>query len=300
MEREIMENTLHKLENEHIKAAITPDDGGRLVELTDKSNNRNFIWTNKRTKIFKRYYGANYDNLSAGGVEEAFPSVFPEQIDDNDFPFFGEIWSAPWKADNANRESVTLSCYSSIYPVAVQKTWSIEGQKCICRYKLINEGYLPILSLFGVHPSFAVMPEDKLIMPDGRYILGVVKPEQCGLNVNDAFDWPAVSGRDLSNFRPNIETMECIQFHTANMVDGSIRLIGKDEHSLHLTFDHKFFTSTCVWQIFGGWRGHYTVMLEFFTGWPLKLSEAISASNCLTIAPMQSVETQVTYKIYNK
>ena len=112
-------NTVLYLENDIIKAEILPDDGGRLVSLVDKSSGREYIWTNPRTKNLLRTYGANYDNLSAGGIEEAFPTGYPDNHNGDELPFFGEIWSVGWEYSPSenSRNGWHLHTQCSIYPI---------------------------------------------------------------------------------------------------------------------------------------------------------------------------------------
>lgn len=283
------------LENAAFRAEVAPADGGRLVSLIDKRTGRDYIWINKRTTDIPRYYGADYDSLSAGGVEEAFPCVLPESRNGDNYPFFGEVWSTPWQLETAAADEITQSRYSSLLPARLRKTWRLEEQALICRYEVENEDVRPVRCLFGVHPSFAIREGDRFSLPDGTYSRGVFLPPETSCPAE--FDWPMAGSIDLSLVLPDLRTSACYQFQKDKMTAGFFRLSGRDGSGLELSYDHDFFTSLCVWPIYGGWRGHYVLMLEFFTGWPLKLSEAEEQRNCLVVEPESKASTQVEYTL---
>ena len=111
--------TVLLLENDLLKAEIFPHDGGRIVSLIDKSSGREFIWTNPRTNNLTRTYGANYDNLSAGGIEEAFPTGYPDNYNGDELPFFGEIWTVGWDfspSETSNGSTIFLPVNIQVCP----------------------------------------------------------------------------------------------------------------------------------------------------------------------------------------
>lgn len=283
------------LENPRIRAKILPGDGGRLVSLVDKRSGRDYVWVNKRTADLPRHYGADYDSLGAGGVEEAFPCVLPESRNGDNYPFFGEVWSVPWRMEAASDQEATLSRYSSLLPVRIKKTWRLADASIACDYGIENEDARPVRCLFGVHPSFAVRGGDRLALPEGRYSRGVFIPPETACPAE--FDWPQAGSVDLANVPPDGRSGTCHQFHSSAMPDGFLRILGSDGAGIGMYYDHRFFTSLCVWPIYGGWRGHYVLMAEYFTGWPLKLSEAEEKGNCLVVGPESSVETTVRFEL---
>ena len=120
----VSSNGLITLENERMLAQFNPQDGARLVSLVEKGTGTALIWTNKRTRHVTRYYGYNYDDLSNGGVEEAFPTVQPCAFADAEkLPFFGEIWTIPWEVQMRSN-MLTLSCQCPIFPAEVKKIFS--------------------------------------------------------------------------------------------------------------------------------------------------------------------------------
>jgi len=282
------------LENDALKASFLPHDGGRLTSLVAKPGGRDFIWTNARTTPLSRYHGANYDNLSAGGVEEAFPNVYADTIDGNELPFFGEVWPVCWSfQDSAKGEGWLMEADCGAYPVRVSKEWTLLPDGLLCAYTLDNLSGLTLPYLFGVHPSLRIEPGDELHLPDDDYRTGEMFPanQPC----QESFKWPLLGGRDLRY--PPQTACEYLQFFT-EAAGGKIAVSSERDNSrLDILWDNAYFTALSVWMLYGGWRGHYCVMAEFFSGWPLVLSQAAAERKCTFLNPGEKQHTNVLYKL---
>ena len=53
-----------------------------------------------------------------------------------------------------------------------------------------------------------------------------------------------------------------------------------------------------LWQVYGGWRGHYHVALEPWTGHPMQLDEAIANGTADVLAPGETREASVEFVVY--
>ena len=288
---------MHKkqiIESEALQCTFLPSDGGRLVSLIDKLSGRDYIWTNKRTENTLRYYGANYDDLGAGGVEEAFPTGLEDEAHCDKLPFFGELWSVPWRICKQTVDMLEMECYSSIYPMKLTKTYRLEVNTLSCSYTLANEGPVEIPYLLGIHPSIRVRGNDPLRLPTGKYHVGTA------VNVphvlNSTFSWPFLNGRDLSKICEGNSSGECLEFRSNSVSEGCIELINGSK-AFFVEFDPAFFPALSCWLIYGGWRGHYCVMVEFFSGWPFKLSEAITNEKYAKIDAYDIQCTTVIYRV---
>ena len=284
------------LENDRIRAVLLPHDGGRLVSLVEVRSGREFIWTNSRTDILIRTHGADYDNLSAGGVEEAFPTGLADRLDGMELPFFGELWPVAWRYEpSGTGDGWRLETDCGVYAARVSKEWTLIGNTLSCAYTLTNLSGLRLPYLFGVHPSLRIQPGDRLELPRAAYTPGAMFPE--GLLPPEVFEWPAAGGRDLS-VAPGEDACEYTQIYTVAAREGALAIhaVERDVRLL-VRYDAAFFTSLSVWMLYGGWRGHRCVMAEFFTGWPLRLSEAARQNGCAYLAPRETVSTVVKYAV---
>ena len=67
---------------------------------------------------------------------------------------------------------------------------------------------------------------------------------------------------------------------------------------LPIVFDRAVFPHAWLWQVYGGWRGHHHLALEAWTSLPMDLEGAQSAGTARTLAPGGTLETRVTFVLY--
>ena len=289
------------LENGLISAQVQPWDGGRVTSLYDRRKQHEHIWTNPRTRHLSRTYAANYDDLSASGIEEAFPTVGSCRVAGATLPFFGEVWSVPWDyriLSCIDDEIVLeLSCYSSIYPARVTKTLRMQANSpdLTTDYEIINLGADIFPFVFGVHPSICLSPGAAIDLPEGEYRVEFLHPSD--QETARIFQWPNYGAIDLSKSgRP--DDNRCFNFLTEKVNRGIYRFTDAGSEScLAIEFDHSYFPCLSIWLIYGGWRGYYCAMTEFFTSWPAALDKAQKAGLSKTLSPGEKARTSVKYSI---
>ena len=120
------ETKTRTLENEKIRITVLPEDGGRIVSLFDRTAGCELLWENPRTSRARRYYGCCYDDMSAGGVEEAFPTVEACRHIRTELPPFGEVWTLAWQAAQEDH-CLALETQSLVWPATLQKTITLDG-----------------------------------------------------------------------------------------------------------------------------------------------------------------------------
>ena len=288
------------LENNLIIVVLEPWDGGRITRIFDKLRRCEHVWNNERTSGFSRYYSANYDNMSAFGIEEAFPTALPCRHAGMDVPFFGEVWSISWNYTvvecSQDRVAVRLSCKTSTIPAEMSKIVSItiDDMQVMVEYEIKNIGFGPFEYIMGVHPSFCIDEGSRIIMPEGKYEIASLYPEDLGSR--SSFIWPDWNEMELSTVMPPDRNV-CINFITKSMNLGKFSIVNKTKgSSISVSYDNEFFPVIGMWLIYGGWRGHNCVMAEVFTNWPLDLA---SASDFGTANWLEAGETEKTFMKYS-
>ena len=284
------------MENDYFSVTVRPADGGRIVGLLDKQTGCPLIWTNERTTDVFRHYSCNYDDLSNGGVEEAFPTVQPCTIGDAQLPFFGEVWNVPWRVLQT-KERLTLSCYSPVFPARLEKSFyfSRDGQALISDYCIQNIGAEPFAYVFGVHPSLTLYEDSILVAPQEEYALYVSMPDKVeGIPV---FSWPAYRDIDFRYAKPK-ESLAC--YNLVSMPTSGTRyglLHPSRGTGLMVEYDPAFFRCLSLWPIYGGVRGLRCLMSEVFTAWPAGLDAAIERDLAYTLNPGAMERTSITYRL---
>jgi hypothetical protein len=65
-----------------------------------------------------------------------------------------------------------------------------------------------------------------------------------------------------------------------------------------LAFPREIFPVLWCWMVYGGWRGHYHVALEPWTGWPHQLDKAVAAGRHRTLPPGEALECETLAVAY--
>ena len=285
------------LENQWMQVVLDPADGGRVISLKDTATQTPLIWTNERTEHVQRYYACNYDDLSNSGIEEAFPTVQPCPFEDiQQLPFFGEVWTLPWKAEKIP-EGYVLSCKSPSFPAELQKTFSFseDGKTLVTRYQIHNIGTKDFPYIFGVHPSLTLYQDSALYAPEEHYTLYVSMPEKA--DGNSEMDWPVWNGIDFRKARPS-DSLGCYNL-VAMPVQGNhygVVHTGRGV-GLDVAYDPAYFRCLSLWPIYGGFRGHTCLMSEVFTCYPASLDEAVELGLATVLKKGDCHTTTVSYRI---
>lgn len=289
------------ISNGVISVKILPYDGGRVSSLVDQRTDTELVWSNPRTSSMLRYYNCNYDDTSASGIEEPFPTVQPCTVGDANLPFFGEIWNGVWDCEEDN-EGLKLTRLSAAWPAEVTKKFYIDdtGNTLCVDYKIRNIGCAPFPYIFGFHPSLTLYPGTEIFVPDGDYdmYLDAEMNDKESHNVlPERFTWPYFHGRDM-RFAEADNPNAFFNYLCCPCPKGryGVRHRGRNT-GIEINFDPSYFKCLSLWPIYGGWRGHNCLMTEAFTTWNAVLSDAVAEGRAYILNPGNTDETTVKYTI---
>jgi galactose mutarotase-like enzyme len=158
---------LRVLSSDELSIAVAPDLGGRIVELTDLSSGRQWLWRNHRVPLGPVTSGSAYDDVWQGGFEELFPSDAPAVIGKTPYPDHGELWSVPWQVVRADDDAIELAVEGSVTGVRFAKRLSIEGAVMTIQYSLEHPGRVALPYLFKLHPAIDVNEHCRIDLPSG-------------------------------------------------------------------------------------------------------------------------------------
>ncbi len=109
------------LENDLLRTVIVPELGGKLVSLTDKRSQLEWLVGPGDRSVRKIPYGAPFHEQDMSGWDEMFPTIVacaypgPGAQHGTPLPDHGEVWTLPWMVDHAGDGKLTLS---------------VEGRRC--------------------------------------------------------------------------------------------------------------------------------------------------------------------------
>ncbi|MBI2385628.1 MAG: hypothetical protein HYV14_06405 [Elusimicrobia bacterium] len=279
-----------RLDNGLVRADILPGFGGRVWTLTDVARGVDWVWKSPKVALAVPAPGASYDDSWAGGWEELFPNDAPGDFDGRTLPDHGEWWSRAWTADvledTAHRAEVRLRLETRSAKASCEKIVGLDaGARSLrVRYRIENREKTPLRFMLKQHLAAAVRPGDRLELPGGT--VHRVDPSFSTLVKASPAPWPAEfvlppAGKDKEFV------------YVADLPEGWAGIRRPDGAALRMSFDLKAFPHCWFFMDLGGWRGHYTVVVEPCTNWPKDLAEAAAAGRCAVLPPGGVFETAV-------
>jgi len=97
--------------------------------------------------------------------------------------------------------------------------------------------------------------------------------------------WPLIEGQDAHTIPAPDGTVDF--FYLFDLTEGRIGVAARPADGLTFAyhFDLKVFPYAWIFASYGGFNGHYTVILEPCTAMPLSVNEAAARSQCSLLQP---------------
>jgi len=294
------------LENSHLRLVLLPELGGKLWSLFYKIVDCEIFWQNPRVEPRPAHYGAAYDDWFCGGWDELFPNDAPASVAGETYPDHGEWWAMPfgWEVTEQTPNWVTVRLWrAGVATNTTVERWITLGRDrpyYTTRYRLYNGGPQPLDFLWKLHPALRVSSSSRIDLP-----AGTVYPEP-PFNTrldNTPFLWPQARGAqgDMVDMRevPPASAATCDFYYATELSAGWCALTQVNAgYGFGLAFDPAVFRTVWVFGAYGGWRGHYTTLLEPCTGYPYRLEEAVAQGTASHLEPGAALETTVTTVLY--
>lgn len=297
------------IENHWLRVRILPEVGAKIYDLIWKPTGRNILWHNPRVEPQAYAIDSEFDNYWCGGWDDAFPTADACIFQGQRYPDLGELRSLRWTVESTEQTSggaiATLFAFGPISPVRAVKTIILarESPTLTMRYEITNLGPTVLDFLWGTHPAVMITPHTILRVPATHGIVGQCNDLAYG-RTGQRYTWPVLQadGRKIR--------MDKVRPFDANLLFGHYATELKDGwYSIENTQSGEGFlvvfpVELCpylwLWLNYGGWRGHYHVIVEPWTGFPVNLAKAyeLKRTRCIKSAESFSVEVKAT--IYNR
>jgi hypothetical protein len=280
------------LDSPYLQVDVAPTIGGRIVSLIEKTRGYDFLWRNQNVSLRPLPSGAEYDPNFYGGIDELLPNDIAENINGIDCPDHGELWTTPlsWRQDGGE---LMLEGQLAKCGLTYQREMLLRpAAPCLdFKYRISNPTSRPQDFLWKLHAALSVQSGDLIDCPAKK--AQVVDPAWSRHKNLAPFDWPELEGSPVNVIPAPDGTMDF--FYLFDLTEGrmSWRRLSQDlEFSYH--FDRTLFPYTWMFASYGGFDGHYIVILEPCTAMPISVNDAASKKQCSHLDPGQTVETSVT------
>lgn len=281
-----------RLENNELCLEVAPSVGGKITSIYSKSLLKEFLWTNHALKLQPYPVGTDYDSHFFGGIDELLPCDIPELVQGMAYPDHGELWTLNLECQIV-RSTLMLSCRLPLSGLYYEKVISLDESKPLIHidYTIRNEAGSVRYFLWKLHAALQIREGDRMqcFVSEAQ----VVDPEYSRYKSTQPFNWPTAEGTNASIVPAKDGSMDF--YYLYGVEKGEMSLISSSVNSrFTYFFDDKVFPYLWFFASYGGFLGHYTVILEPCTTMPISLNEAIKLKQCSVLAPGESIKTRVS------
>lgn len=284
-----------RLESDALRVDVAPSVGGRIVSLVEKSGGHEFLWRNRSLRLEHLPSGSEYDPNFYGGIDELLPNDLAEEINGVPCPDHGELWTLPlsWECE---RERLKLVGTLPRFGLRYERELSLraDGPFLDVDYRISNPTAYARRFLWKLHAALAVEAGDLIDCPARR--AQVVDLNYSRFSTASPFAWPLIEGQPANVVPPADGTMDF--FYLFDLREG--RMAWRRPRA-GLEFAYQFDTRVfpCAWMFasYGGFRGHYTVVLEPCTAMPISVNEAAAKQQCSVLQPGETLATRVSIRV---
>lgn len=281
-----------RMESALLTADVAPQMGGKIISLVHKPSRHEFLWRNRSLQLERLSSGSEYDPNFYGGVDELLPNDIIETIDGVNCPDHGELWTTPLEW-NVTGQSLNLSGSLPLFGLVYERQMTLRPDAPVVdlRYRISNPTNRARHFLWKLHAALASEPGDLIECPARK--ARVVDPAWSRFKTLVPFDWPHLEGQAVNQLPQQNGTMDF--FYLFDLKAGKIALRNKRRGiEFRYEFDPSVFPYAWVFASYGGFNGHYTVILEPCTAMPISVEEAAAKKQCSLLLPQQAIETSVS------
>jgi hypothetical protein len=281
-----------RLSTSFLTVEVAPSVGGRIVSIVDRLSGYEFLWRNPALRLEALPPGSEYDPHFYGGIDELLPNDIPESIDGINCPDHGELWTTPmaWEVDG---QRLRLSAQLPRFGLDYERVMALRTDSPVIdfSYRLSNSTRATRQFLWKLHAALNIQPGDIIDCPAKKG--QVVDLAWSRHSTLEPFAWPIVEGQPANIIPARDGTVDF--YYLYELTSGQIawRRPAKGL-TFNYHFDLRVFPYAWLFASYGGFNGHYTVILEPCTALPISVNEAASRGQCTRLKPGETLETRVS------
>lgn len=281
-------------ETEKLSLCVVPALGSKVVSLTNRATNREWLWSSGKP-LGNRGYGTPFSSGDESGWDEMFPGIneceYPEQPwQGRRIPDHGEVWSLPWE-DRCSGAELTCAVDGVNFPYRLEKTYSFVGEAVLrIDYVLTNRSEHPFSFQWAAHPLLRVREGMRLRVPahpkeiEVSYSGGMRLGEPRSIRA-----WPIAETKDGGTVDlgvlgpPNPDVAEKYYF-AGKLAEGTAELRDPATgESFAMRFPADRVPYLAVWDNAGAYGGYSHFAIEPATARMDELSGAMARSEAATV-----------------
>lgn len=281
-----------RMENEYLQVDVAPGVGGRVVNILEKSSGHQFLWRNERLKLEKLEPGAEYDPNFYGGIDELIPNDIPETLNGLECPDHGELWTLALDY-RIEGETLVLSGTLPVFGLRYVRRLTLRpGSTYIdIDYHIENSTGERREFLWKLHAALNIEPGDRIVCPASA--AKAPDLDYSRWHSEGPFDWPEIEEQRADIIPERDGTMDFLYLY--DLAKGQIAWKSPDKGLTFVyEFDQEMMPYAWIFASFGGFEGHYMVILEPCTTMPISVNEAARLGQCSVLEAGEAIDTRVS------
>ena len=281
-----------RLSSPQLEVDVAPAVGGRILQIRHLKSGYKFLWNNVGASLAILPPGSPYDPNFYGGIDELLPNDIPETIDGVECPDHGELWTAPlngyWEENAFVVRGVMPLC-----GLHYERRMKLRSDSPVIdlHYRITNESHRPRHFLWKLHAAMAIAEGDRIECPAQQ--AQVADLNYSRFSTTEPFAWPRIEGQRADVVPANDGTVNF--FYLSDLSAGRIAWTRPSQQlKFEYHFDTSVFPFAWLFASYGGFDGHYTIILEPCTTMPISVNDAIAKGHCSRLAPREVLETHVS------
>jgi hypothetical protein len=296
------------IENDALRLSVLPEVGAKIYELVWKSAGRELLWHNPRVPPQPYPVEAAMSDFWCGGWDDIFPTCDACEYGGLRYPALGELHQVRFSVDNAgiewNNPVVRLSALTPISPIRVEKTITLKESVAHVHTEITNLATVPVDFIWGTHPAFRPSSGMILRIPAKTGIVSMSSGGQFGVP-GTRYAWPnlptAAGGvTDMSRIY-GIDAKGFCGHYATDLEDGWYALENSETgEGIIVGFPVELCPHIWMWLSYGGWRGHWVVIIEPYTSYPVSLADAVRGNTHRRIETNEKFAIDIIVSVYRK
>lgn len=304
----------YELRTDKMAAVIAPQLGGKIVQITNLSSGRAWLWRNPHLPYRMGGAGESYVRQhDTGGWDDLLPTVsicdgrstgWPQSV----LTDHGEIWYRQTKVVEQNvdaDQSASLSLEvigDAVLPLKLMRTYRAVDNLLEVQYELHNPTDRNISFIWTAHPAFALDKGARIILPVDAATQVASVVGEAPVQTGDCFSWPSPCGHvSFTDVPDRLDSPWAVKlFACADQVG----LAHADGETMMIACEAPWRTWIGLWLNYGGWSGaqtpaYFNAVLEPTTSPCDGLDEAISRDEHACIDARATLSWSVAVRLFS-
>jgi galactose mutarotase-like enzyme len=157
--------------NTYAEIAVVPAIGGRVVQLTDRLRETEWLVPAPVRRREPASTHASWADSPRGGWDECLPSIDPAKVGDRWCNDHGDLWALSWELTATQQHEITTRVTAPDDDYTMTRSIALNGPEVRIEYDLQATGKGQLSYLWSMHPLLRVPTDVRRTLPRGTEVV---------------------------------------------------------------------------------------------------------------------------------